>query len=213
MKCESAQTGESHPCCDTCDPSTQMAPEESTAVPKATRKRKVHVKQISVDSMDNRDLLLKDELRKWCGKELERRGFSGEDFYGDSLVMSQRVRGRIIDLAHESKLPDTTAFIEQVQWCDAHKYAAEILEIIRSVYRDDPPVVALTPNQPSSQAPIMTAATQSLHNANKENCIPPQPCQRQCSKCKAFGHIGTLLLSLSLILSKFSKQPVTASVR
>lgn len=121
-------------CCDACDPFTLPMAEVSQVPEKPTHKHQIHVKHITVEEMTDSDIMLKKALRKWCSQELEKKGFGGEDFYGDSLIMSERVLRRIVDLAHASKITNTTTFVEQVQWCYARKYAEEILELVCSVY-------------------------------------------------------------------------------
>lgn len=156
--------------------------------------------------MTENDRVLKKALREWCSQEMDKRGFGGDDFYGDSLVMSERVLQRIIDLAHKSKITSTTVFVEQVQWCDAQRYAEEILEIIRGIYLVQPPkpLGTLSTNNPFSQVPApashtllahMQSPSQGLLDADKENRATMTAIhRRQCGKCKAFGHIGMFLI-------------------
>lgn len=138
MKCERGPDGESQlPCCDTCDPT--LAPLPIVPAPEKPKpKRYIEVATVAVEDMTESDIRLKKALRKWCYGEMERRGFGGEDFYGTSLIMSERVLRRIVDIARVSGIPDALAFVEQVQWCDAQKYADEILEIVRSIYPGEP---------------------------------------------------------------------------
>lgn len=135
MKCNRTELNpESHPCCDTCEPfELRTSAEVSQTLTKATRKRKMNTKKISVEDMSDRDNALKDALVAWRAQEMKNIGFSGKDFFGPQFVMSERILQRIIELAHESKLTNATVFVEQVQWCDSQIYADEILEIIQNV--------------------------------------------------------------------------------
>lgn len=191
-------------CCDVCDHSLVLTTTKFLPPPaKPPRKRKIKAQEITADNMDATDRLLKKALRKWAAEELQKR-YPGEEFYGPQLIMSERVLHRIIDLAHESKIPNATVLTEQLQWSDAPRYADQVFEIIRTIYPTNPPVetpfTVLSTNGPLSQVSPYASNSHSTHpplssqgslSADKENHgVETAARRRQCSKCKAHGHIG-----------------------
>ena len=58
---------------------------------------------------------LKDGLKAWRTEQMEWE-FSGDDFFGPQLLLSDEILNQIISLAHKNKLTDIQSLHEQTDW-------------------------------------------------------------------------------------------------
>ncbi|KIK37779.1 hypothetical protein CY34DRAFT_59074, partial [Suillus luteus UH-Slu-Lm8-n1] len=75
-----------------------------------------------------------DALEKWRGEKMKDCGFGDDDFFGPQLVLTDEALDRIVDLAHDYKLPDLKTLRDQVNWCYVDSLGSEIITLVKEFF-------------------------------------------------------------------------------
>jgi hypothetical protein len=145
--------------------------------------------------MKAHDFKLKDGLKAWRTEQMEQE-FSGDDFFGPQLLLSDEILNRIVDLAHKNKLTDIQSLHEQTDWRHSSKYGAVIIEMVKSCAPPPPPPPVPTPSS-SGSASSSQLALQGVSNSLSQIAQNPQVSvpkkSRHCATCGGQDHICTCL--------------------
>jgi hypothetical protein len=227
--CDRCRTHSPPLCCDLCNPELMVITQESlevapgdgreseqedggdeddlVAMPLAPKVCKYSTRCYEATGWDKR---LLQELWAWRSKvyddywaEVDEVGF------GMSLVISDELVQRLVDLAHYGKLVYVTDIQTQTSWRDPMGLSDEIIDIIRMTHeatalgplfnhtprawpsRSQTPI---SPSQPLTPAP---PGPQSIAGSP----MTPGPCKStQCSVCRRFGHNGVLRVHVRVFL-------------
>jgi hypothetical protein len=145
--------------------------------------------------MNVHDIKLKAALKAWRTQQMEIE-FSGDDFFGPQLLLSDEILNRIVGLARNNKLTDIQSLNEQTDWRHTSKYGSAIIEMVKNCASPPPP----PPLPPPSSAPsssfsrptlqgVSNLLPQVTQHAPLAGQVPKKPCRSSCAACGKEGHI------------------------
>jgi hypothetical protein len=167
-------------CCDTCNPAHFLL--RFVARPPATKRGKKKIK-VTPYMMGPRDFDLRCSLNEWRQQQLLA-DFGDDDFFGPQQILTDQIRDRIVDLAHDKKIVNVETLQQQTDWVYTETYGAQILKIIERHAPPPPPLPFVsTPLQPRTLDKSLAIQPSSRPTAKAR-------APSKCGSCHQTGHTG-----------------------
>lgn len=168
-------------CCDLHDPThfSWISSVETNKQPK-TRRSRLPKKPMCNTNDDGLLTLIED----WRDKEAcKRYGPANASDYGGSLILSDKMTGRIVDCARHGKLHTAEDLARETQWKHALRYAPEILAIIGQFNRSR--ATSTLHHAPVSSSSTVPSGIREMSGVEKG--------VRRCTACRNPGHYSAYI--------------------
>jgi hypothetical protein len=108
------------------------------AKPSSTKRGKRKIK-VTPYMMGPRDFELRCSLNKWRQQQLLA-DFGDNNFFQPQQTLTDQIRDRIVDLAHDKKIVNVETLQQQTNWVYTKTYGTQILKIIEWHAPPPPPL-------------------------------------------------------------------------
>lgn len=169
-------------CCDICNPLLLDTRKTTELPPKPPRNpRQTRVLPSTNLKSKLAETRLRTELRSWREEAAMERWGEGFPFGGLGIISNPQI-DRIVGLAWDGVLADSSALQRELKWAFHGDYDSKIIEIVHRVF-------------PPAPVPVQKAASQlkkSLDTAQQDVASPAKRRAYKCRACGATGHNGKL---------------------